>query len=458
MSRMGFRIVTATVMVLAVLVGWVYSAAAWDTGSGGDPAWGSVTLGGTSTDYGFGVAVDSSGNVYTTGYFFGTVDFGAGNVTSVGNSDVFVTKLNASGVHQWTTTFGGTSVDYGYGVAVDSSGNVYATGNFQRTVDFGAGNVTSAGVADVFVTKLNASGVHQWTTTFGGTSNDYGFGVAVDSSGNVYTTGHFQGTVNFGAGNVTSAGSADVFVTKLNASGVHQWTTKFGGTSADYGYGVAVDSSGNVYATGYFQGTVNFGAGNVTSAGSADVFVTKLNASGVHQWTTTLGGTNADVGYGVAVDSSGNVYATGYFIGTVNFGAGNVTSAGDVDVFVTKLNASGAHQWTTTFGGTSADDGYGVAVDSSGNVYATGEFQGTVNFGAGNVTSAGSDDVFVVKLNSAGQVCVSCGWNTASGGDPAWGSVTLGGTSADDGYGVAVDSSGNVYTIGEFSGGVNFGA
>jgi hypothetical protein len=157
----------------------------------------------------------------------------------------------------------------------------------------------------------------------------------------VYTTGHFQGTVNFGAGNVTSAGNRDVFVTKLNASGTHQWTTTLGGTSNDYGNGVAVDSSGNVYTTGYFAGTVNFGAGNVTSAGSSDVFVTKLNASGTHQWTTTFGGTSSDVGRSVAVDSSGNVYATGYFQGTVNFGAGNVTSAGGADVFVTKLNSSG---------------------------------------------------------------------------------------------------------------------
>jgi hypothetical protein len=167
---------------------------------------------------------------------------------------------------------------------------------------------------------------------------------------------------------------------------------------------------------------VNFGAGNVTSAGGEDVFVTKLNSSGAHQWTTTLGGTSLDWGRGVAVDGSGNVYTTGQFAETVNFGAGNVTSAGNYDVFVTKLNSSGAHQWTTTLGGTGSDNGYGVAVDSSGNVYTTGNFQGTVNFGAGNVTSAGSEDVFVTKLNPLGQISVSlteyfspppCQWPTA---------------------------------------------
>jgi hypothetical protein len=223
---------------------------------------------------------------------------------------------------------------------------------------------------------------------------------------------------------------------------------------------VAVDSSGNVYATGHFIGTVNFGAGNVTSTGGYDVFVTKLNASGAHQWTTTFGGTSADDGYGVAVDSSGNVYTTGYFQGTVNFGAGNVTSAGSADVFVTKLNASGTHQWTTTLGGTNSESGWGVAVDSSANVYTTGYFQGTVDFGAGNVTSAGSTDVFVVKLNSAGQANVAAaggGGGGGGGGIPtppamcAWSTATyayelacvkpLKGT-------ISVDSDGTLFTVG----------
>jgi len=397
-----------------VVVGWGSSASAWDTTAGNDTNFGSITFGGTDVDQPKDVAVDGSGNVYSTGRFRGTVNFGAGNVTSAGDYDVFVTKLNSAGAHQWTTTFGSTGTDISYGVAVDGSGNVHIAGIFTGTVDFGAGNVTSAGVGDVFVTKLNAAGAHQWTTTFGGTSQDISYGVAVDGSGNVHITGIFNGTVNFGAGNVTSAGGNDGFVTKLNAAGAHQWTTTFGSTDTDNGWGVAVDGSGNVHIAGRFFGTVNFGAGNVTSAGSYDVFVTKLDSSGAHQWTTTLGGTGNDRAYGVAVDGSGNVYTAGDFTGTVDFGAGNVTSAGSDDVFVTKLNSSGVHQWTTTFGGTGVDDSYSVAVDGDSNVYASGSFTGTVDFGAGNVTSAGSSDVFVVKLNSAGQAVVAPG----GGGTP----------------------------------------
>jgi endonuclease V-like protein UPF0215 family len=295
-----------------------------------------VTFGGTSSDAGYGITVDSSGNSYITGYFYGTIDFGGGNVTSAGSSDIFVLKLNSSGTFQWVNTFGGTSYDVGNAIAVDSSGNSYITGYFQGTVDFGGGDVTSAGSDDIFVLKLNSSGTFQWVNTFGGTSYDVGYAITVDSSGNSYITGNFQGTVDFGAGNVTSAGTDDIFVLKLNSSGTFQWVKTFGGTSSDAGYGITVDSSGNSYITGYFQGTVDFGGGDVTSAGSGDIFVLKLNSSGTFQWVKTFGGTSYDVGNAIAVDSSGNSYITGYFNGTVDFGGGDVTSAGSSDIFCTK--------------------------------------------------------------------------------------------------------------------------
>ena len=208
-----------TTFCVLVVVGWGSSAGAWDTTAGSDTNYGSINFGGTSNDYTESVGVDGAGNVYTTGFFAGTVDFGAGDVTSNGSFDVFVSKFNSAGAHQWTNTFGGVEFDRGNEMAVDAAGNVHITGIFCGTVDFGAGNVTSAGATDAFVTKLNSAGAHQWTTTLGGTSSDHGNGVAVDGSGNVHIAGNFQGTADLGAGDVTSAGQRDVFVVKLNSAG-----------------------------------------------------------------------------------------------------------------------------------------------------------------------------------------------------------------------------------------------
>jgi peptidoglycan hydrolase-like protein with peptidoglycan-binding domain len=401
-----------------------------------------VTFGGTNNNQGESIAVDSSGNIYITGYFYETVDFGGGNVTSAGSTDIFVLKLNSSGTFQWVNTYGGTSFDFGRGIAVDSSGNIYITGYFYETVDFGAGNITSSGSADIFVLKLNSSGTFQWVSTYGGTSGDVGEDITVDSSGNSYITGIFEGTVDFGAGNITSSGSADIFVLKLNSSGTFQWVNTYGGSAFDVGHDIAVDSSGNSYITGYFEGTVDFGGGNATSAGAADIFILKLNSSGTFQWVNIFGGTSTDVGQGIAVDSSGNSYITGSFLGTVDFGGGNVTSAGSDDIFVLKLNSSGTFQWVSTFGGTSIDIGEDITVDSSGNSYITGWFRETVDFGAGNVTSAGGGDIFVLKLNSSG----TFQWVN-----------TYGGTSGDVGEGITVDSSSNSYITGWFRETVDFG-
>ena len=362
-----------------------------------------VTFGGVSNDKAYNIAVDSSGNTYITGYFQSTVDFGGGDITSAGAGDIFVLKLNSSGVFQWVKTYGNTNGEQGEDIAVDSSGNVYITGGFRETIDFGGGDVTSAGNKNIFVLKLNTSGVFQWVKTYGGTLTDIGYGIAVDSSSNVHITGSFRGTVDFGGGDITSAASSsDIFVLKLNSSGVFQWVKTYGGTSNEYGYDIALDSSGNTYITGTFLGTVDFGGGNITAAVLIDTFVIKTNSSGVFQWVKTYGGSASEFGYRIAVDSSDNVYITGHFTGTLDFGGGNVTSVGNEDIFVLKLNSSGVFQWVKTYGDTLSDWGYGVAVDSSSNVYITGYFIGTVDFGAGDITSAGAGDIVVFKTNSSG--------------------------------------------------------
>jgi len=192
----------------------------------------------------------------------------------------------------------------------------------------------------------------EWAKQLGGVSSDVGSSIAVDAFGNVYTTGYFQGTADFdpgpGAFNLTSAGGGDIFISKLDASGNFVWAKQMGGTSEDVGYSIAVDASGNVFTTGYFEGTADFDPGpgtfNLTSAGNTDIFISKLDASGNFVWAKQLGGTDYDSGVSIALDTSGNVYTTGWFQGTVDFDPGpgtfNLTSAGNSDIFVHKMSQS----------------------------------------------------------------------------------------------------------------------
>ncbi len=418
-------------------------------------------LGGANQDQGYSVAVDSSGNVYSTGHFEGTADFDPGpgtyDLTSAGFQDIFVSKLDANGNFVWAKRLGGWNYDYGESIAVDGAGNVYTTGIFDGTVDFdpGPGTHNLTGVSDIFISKLDTNGSFVWARRMGGPSPDYGYSIVVDSAGRVYTTGDFRATADFDPDpgityNLTSAGETDIFVSKLDANGNFVWARSLGGTSADDGYSIAVDGAGNVHATGIFQGTADFDPGpgtiNLTSAGGRDIFVSTLDASGNFVWAKRMGGTGYDIGISIAVDTSGAVGIAGFFEGTADFGPWNLTSAGGQDIFVSKLDASAGFVWAKRLGGYGGDWGNSIALDGAGNVYTTGRFEGTVDFDPDpsvtyNLASAGYQDIFVSKLD-------------ANGGF-VW-AVRMGGALSDVGDAIAVDGAGNVHTTGIFQGTADF--
>ena len=374
-----------------------------------------TSIGGTSDDYGSGIATDSGGNVYVIGTYRGTANFGSGvSLTSTGSYDAFVAKYNTSGIVQWAKSIGGTFTDVGWGIATDSGGNVYVTGEYYSTTTVSLGNgleLPASTGTDAFVAKYNTSGTVQWATSIVGTSVDQGKGIATDSGGNVYVTGSYQGTVTIGSITLTSVGSNDAFVAKYNTSGTVQWAKSIGGSITDVGYGIATDSDGNVYVTGSYAGTVTFASGTtLTSTGSYDAFVAKYNTSGIVQWAKSIGGTSLDQGNGIATDSGGNVYVTGYYIGAVTIGSITLTGASGTDAFVAKYNTSGIVQWAKSIGGTVADQGRGIATDSAGNVYVTGYYGGTITFGSGvSLTSVGSDDAFVAKYSISKYLRINTG-------------------------------------------------
>jgi len=357
----------------------------------------------------------------------------------------------------WARTWGGSGWDEAYGVAVDGSGTVYVTGNFQGTVDFnpdGGDTHTSHGYRDVFLSKFDSKGNFGWARTWGGPGQPYARGVAVDGSGNVYVTGSFEGTVDFdpdGGDPHTSNGYGDVFLSKFDSSGNFEWARVWGGSDYDSGYGVADDGSGSVFVTGAFSGAVDFDPGysedRHTSNGGYDVFLSKFDSTGDFQWARTWGGPSYEHGDSVAADGSGDVYVTGRFRDTVDFnpdGGDPHTSNGNGDAFLSKFDPSGNFMWARTWGGSWVDRGYGVAADDSGNVYVTGIFYYTVDFnpaGGDPHTSNGDYDAFLSKFDSSGNF--------------EW-ARTWGGSESDRGQGVAADGSGSIYATGFFYGTVDF--
>ncbi len=243
-------------------------------------------------------------------YSSATITFGSLTLTNpgVGTGDVFLVKYDASGNALWAKTFGGTDGDVGNAVAVDASGNVYITGWFaSSTISFGTSTLTNAGPGnDVFIVKLNSSGSAIWAKSAGGSSSDRGYGITVDPSGNVFTTGAFMSaTINFGTGTLTNASATnDVFIAKHDSNGNALWANSAGGTNADTGFSIASDSLGNAYATGIFaSSSINFGTGALTNSttGTQDIFVVKYNSSGTAVWSSRAGGTMDDAANAIAV-------------------------------------------------------------------------------------------------------------------------------------------------------------
>jgi len=297
--------------------------------------------GGTGADIGYGIAVDADGNSYVTGYFQSSpAAFGSTTLISNGDYDIFVAKLDSWGNNWlWAKNAGGTKNDYGQGIAIDANGNSYITGYFDTSATFGSTTLTSNGNADIFVAKLDSSGNNWlWAKNAGGIFGDIGYGIAVDGIGNSYVTGYFDYSATFGSTTLISNGVYDIFVAKLDSSGNWLWAKNAGGTDYDRGRSIAVDTSGNSYVTGYFKGTAAFGSTTLTNSGNFDIFVAKLDSNGNWLWSKNVGGTQNIFGYSIAVDAIGNSYVTGYFYYSTTLGSTTLTSNGGNDIFVTKVH------------------------------------------------------------------------------------------------------------------------
>ena len=374
-------------------------------------------------------ATDAAGNIYKTGGLWDKTDFDPGpsefflTGTSSRSSDIFISKLSASGKFEWAKKIGKGGFESGESIALDKSGNLYITGSFDGTEDFDPGEAVFNLVCDdyqthAFILKLDASGNFLWAKKTGENELVYGRSISLDASGNIYTVGTFKGTVDFDSGEgisnlestqIDGHSKTDMYVLKLDASGNFLWAKNWYGGVSDQDHSIAVDASGNVYTTGDFYGKIDFNPGkenfSLSSKGKTDIFISKLDASGNFVWAKSIGGKLEDEGKSIAADAAGNIYLTGFFSETVDFDPGKgkleFTAPGSYgedekkDIFIVKFNSSGISLWALQIGGDHSDIGKNISVDANNTILLEGDYYGNIDFDPGQGT-------FYLKPEQAG--------------------------------------------------------
>ncbi len=342
----------------------------------------------------------------------------------------------------WSKSYGDQWYKLATGLAVDTTGAPVVTGTFAQTIDFGRGTLTSAGSNDIYVAKIDSNGNTVWSRRFGGTGDDRSTAIATDSAGNIVVTGMMSGTVDFGGGPLVTSGVWDVFVLQLDANGNHLWSKRFGDERQQEANAVAFDATGNILIGGMAAGALDFGGGPLTSPGFAG-FVAKLDSAGNHVWSKHVATSPESRASGIASGPAGEVFVVGTCKGTTDLGEGPAPGIGDSDGFLIALDASGQHQWSKKWGALNGyQSGAGVTVDAAGDVVVTGGASGPTDLGTGVLLDNGLLDVIVGKFSPAGSPIFARRFGSPRNEYPA---------------GVATDASNNIFVTGYHSGPVPFG-
>ena len=422
------------------------------------------------------ILTDASGNIYSIGNYYGTVDFDPGqntyNLSSYYDypntySNLYILKLDAMGNFIWAKSFIGAGHFYSYTLALDSSQNVYATGLFDGKIDFNPGAAKfylNSGNASIFITKLDKNGNSIWAKQMVCNDEIEINSITIDSKENVYTTGKFYGQLDVDPGPNTRylmAYEEDMFISKLDTGGNFIWGHQIIGKNGyTRGMFLKTDSDDNLILTGQFAGVTDFDPSTnkyEMTSGAWDIFVMQLDKYGNFSWAKKMGGIGTEKPNSLDLDSVGNIYITGTFEQKADFdpstNVANLTSNGGLDVFIVKLNESGKLLWANSIGDRKNEYSGSITVDKQGNVYVSGSFIDTVDFDPGSrkhtliskpkLNEDGSEDIFILKLSSNGNF----NWVQQygeSGTDRAISSI--------------VDNNGNLITMGKFAEEVDFDA
>ena len=399
-----------------------------------------TVVGGGSNDVFNAVAVDSAGNIYAAGRFAGVMQIGDQYLTSEnGTSDGLLIKFSPTGRYIWHKIVSGISLVELNDVAVDAMDNVYVTGNYAGSATLDGNPLPAPDGADLLVISFDSTGATRWSNTLNGTGTDIGNSIAIDPvDGDVVVVGRYSGSVS----TLTSAGGNDVLAWLLDSNGVEKNLRGFGSTSTDEALAVTIDGASNIYVTGYFSFSVNWGTNiDTTSTGSRDIFVARLSDNLEPSWVAAGGGSSGDDAEDIIVGSDGNIYVVGDFINSMTIGATMLTNVGDNDIFLASIDASGAWNWATSLGSGGADSGLGLA-ESNASLYVVGVTSGSITFQSTKTPHAGGNDILISQFDLSGNI---------------QGVTTAGGTATDQALAIASGNSNDFYVAGQHSNVANIG-
>jgi len=347
------------------------------------------------------VSLDALGNVYIVGEHESTATFDGNTLTNNEGKNAFVAKLNPDGNVVWQRSIGNELDAKFTSLNLDGNGNVYAYGDFNGTLNLDASVLTSVDEKNLFLVKLSNVGVVAWAKSFG-KKFDNSSDVWVNPIGESFLTGGFLGRLILGTDTLFSNGLSDVFVARLDVNGNFIWARSIGGSQTDNCFSIVGDSDNNVYFSAVYMGSLTLGGNSYESNGQWDVLTAKYSSNGVPLWSTSFGGSANDRANEVQLDASGNLLVTGWFQDTMQVGPSNLISKGNFDVFVATISSSGVPLLCHSFGGTSQDVGAGIGIDGTGNLYLTGNFFST-DFVVGTVSVPNpiGTKVFLIKLGSS---------------------------------------------------------
>ncbi|MEW6469995.1 MAG: SBBP repeat-containing protein [Bacteroidota bacterium] len=417
-----------------------------------------ASAGGFASDKSTDMGIDPAGNVYVCGYFNGQANFGTISSGSGFGKQGFLARIDSQGVWQWMREADGGWDERVLGMCVDSvNGFIYVTGCYWTwgpgsQLSFGSyTSFNNPGDADeIFVGKFDYSGNCLWLIGAGGASDDHGYDLATDQSGNIYLTGFVSNeyypnpeVATFGSLSSTPMNMGDSlgFVAKISPAGVFQWVRTFEAVDGERDNRIAVDLAGNSYITGGFWGNKQFGSQTVASNGGTDIFVVKYDASGTMQWLRTVGSTYDERGNGITIDPYGDIYVTGEFRDRLVFGTDSLNNNGGPggrDIFVAKITAAGNWIWAKKAGSDKGGErGNRIISNKTGDLFVTGQFKDSARFGS-TITLSGDPDSI--------QVFVAC---IDTGGKWRW-ALEAGGPVEDRGNGIAADDSCHLYVCGYY--------